>query len=347
MRILHNLASLDAYNAYSKNLVDENRSMSKISSGYAVSKASDNPNAISQSEKMRVQIAGLNIAARNVQDGVSMMQNLDGGLDGITSMIQRIKELTVQGLNGTNDSDSVEAVNMEISQTSKGIDDMANNTEFNGLKLLVNSDVTDNNNPKTMSMPVGANTGESINIPMYNLVGVGTQFHPLLADGTVDNSKYFKINFSQINLRAADVKSTDGKFTVSGLNMQNIEVYNSDGSFSGNISAQDAADAIQKNDQSGQKTFSPLQLADNALDTVLSIRDKYGAISNRFESSYDNLNAISDKIQGAESSIRDVDIAKEMGNFSKSNILVQAGIAILAQTNRFPQDILKILENVR
>lgn len=347
MRILHNLASLDAYNAYSKNLVDENKSMGKISSGYEVSKASDNPNAISQSEKMRVQIAGLNIAARNVQDGVSMMQNLDGGLDGITSMIQRIRELTVQGLNGTNDRDSIKAINMEINQSSQGIDDMANNTEFNGLKLLVNSNVTDNSNPKTISMPVGANTGESINIPMYNLAGVGTQFHPLLADGTVDKSRYFKINLSQIDLSAADVKSTDGKFTISGLNLQSVQVYNSDGSFNSNISPQNAADAIQKNDQSGKNSFSALQLTDNALNTVLSIRSGYGAISNRFESSFDNLNAISEKIQGAESNIRDVDIAKEMASFSKDNILAQAGIAILAQTNRFPQDILKILENVR
>lgn len=347
MRILHNLASLSAYKSYTKNLSDESISMGKISSGYEISKASDNPNGLSKSEKMKVQIAGLNMAAQNVQDGVSMMQTMDGGLGGITDLIQRIRELTVEANNGTNTGNDINDINAEISQLSDGVNDIVNNTEFNGKKLLSNTSVTDNSNPKIIGMQSGANSGDSINIPMYNLAGVGTQFHPLKSDGTVDYSKYFNVNLSQIDLNTGSIKSTDGSFTVSGLNLQNIQVYNSDGSYSNNLTSQQAADAIEKNVGSSSSAFSALNLEDNAINTVISVRGTYGAISNRFQSSYDDLNAISDKIQGAESGIQDVDIAKEIMNYSKDNVLVQAGEAIMAQTNKFPQEVLSILENVK
>jgi flagellin len=86
---------------------------------------------------------------------------------------------------------------------------------------------------------------------------------------------------------------------------------------------------------------------DKAIDKVLSVSSKYGALENRFESTFDNLNEIGDKMQSAESSIRDVDIAEEMIEFAKNNILIEAGNALMAQTNRFPQDILRLLENMK
>ena len=90
-----------------------------------------------------------------------------------------------------------------------------------------------------------------------------------------------------------------------------------------------------------------LELVDNALDNIISARSKFGALENRFESSYNSTIEISDKIQSAESGIRDTDIAEEMMEYSKYNILVEAGNAMMAQSNKLPQDALRILENVR
>jgi flagellin len=88
-------------------------------------------------------------------------------------------------------------------------------------------------------------------------------------------------------------------------------------------------------------------MIDSATDTVVSIRSQYGAVENRFESSYESLNEIGDKLQGAESVIRDADVADEMMEVSRDNVLLEAGNAIMAQTNRLPQDVLRILENMR
>jgi flagellin len=90
-----------------------------------------------------------------------------------------------------------------------------------------------------------------------------------------------------------------------------------------------------------------LDAANYALDTVINIRSKYGALENRFESSYDDLQDISDRTIGAESSVSDADIAEEIMNYSKEDIIVQASNAMIAQANKLPQDILSILNNIK
>jgi flagellin len=90
-----------------------------------------------------------------------------------------------------------------------------------------------------------------------------------------------------------------------------------------------------------------IKVINGVIHNVLSINSKYGALENRLDSSFNNLNEISDRMEGADSSLRDADIAEEMMEFSKDNILAEAGTALMAQTNKLPQDILRILENMR
>lgn len=290
MRLYHNLASLNVYREQNKVLTKQSQALGRISSGYKVNNAKENPNIVSQSERFRMQIRGVQMAARNVQDGSSMLQTAEGGLDSITGMLQRVRELVVQGGNGANTNEDKATIQNEISQLMEGIDGIARTTEFNGVKLLYNEDVTDNTKPGNLFMPSGANTGEKIEIPYFNLaVKSGTL---TMADGTVRD-------FSKLDISA------------------------------------------------GTSVDDALGMIDSALNTVISVRSQYGAIENRFESSYESLNEIGDKLQGAESTIRDADVAEEMMEYSKDNILVEAGNAILAQTNRLPQDVLRVLENMR
>jgi flagellin len=275
MRVSKNIASLNIYRSYSENLAKQSGALGRISSGIKINSSKDNPNAIAQSERLRIQIRGLQMAARNTQDGVSMLQTAEGGLEGITQSLQRVRELLVQAGGATTTGDK-ETIQKEINQMLAGAEDMANNTEFNGVKLLVNKD---NLEPKVIESSTGANVGEVIEIPRYNL-------------------------------------------TTKGLNLNN-----------GNVDV--------------DKIGASLENIDKALDVIISARSKYGALENRFESNYNSTIAIEDKVQSAESGIRDTDMAEEMMEYAKYNILVEAGTAMMVQTNKFPQDILRVLENVR
>ena len=275
MRVSKNIASLNIYRSYSENLVKQSGALGRISSGIKINSSKDNPNAMAQSERLRMQIRGLQMAARNTQDGVSMLQTAEGGLEGITQSLQRVRELLVQAGGVTTPGDK-ETIQKEINQMLDGAEDMANNTEFNGVRLLVNKD---NMEPKVIESSTGANVGEVIEIPRYNL-------------------------------------------TTEGLNLNN-----------GNVDVNNIGTSIES--------------IDKALDVIISARSKYGALENRFESNYNSTIAIADKVQSAESGIRDTDMAEEMMEYAKYNILTEAGNAMMAQTNKFPQDILRVLENVR
>lgn len=291
MRLNHNLASLNIYREHIKVLGNQSKALDRISSGNKINSAKDNPNAIASSERMRMQIRGLQMAQRNAQDGVSMLQTADGGLDSITNMLQRIRQLTVQAGSGANTPSDIENIQTEINEMIEGVDSIAANTEFNGVHVLNPegdpSVAYDNNVPsKKLIMPIGANVGEEVEIPLYDV--------------------------SSNNL-------TDGTNSLSEL----------------------------KAGLEGLGVDKALSIIDGAIDTVLSVRSKYGALSNRFESTYDKVAEIHDTITGAESQIRDADVAEEMMEFAKNNVLIDAGHAMMVQSNKFPQDVLRILENVK
>lgn len=297
MRLSHNLASLSIYREHTKVLANQGRALDRISSGNKINSAKDNPNAIASSERMRMQIRGLQVAQRNAQDGISMLQTADGGLDSITNMLQRIRQLAIQAGNGANTPGDIENIQMEINEMIEGIDSIAVNTEFNGVPVLNpegDPAVTyDNNAPsKKLVMPIGANVGEDVEIPLYDVSSNN------LTDGT--NS------LSQLNTNA---NPGDG---LGGLGIDKA-----------------------------------IDIIDKAIDTTLEVRGKYGALSNRFESTYNKVSEIHDTITGAESQIRDADIAEEMMEFAKNNLLIDAGHAMMVQSNKFPQDVLRILENVK
>ncbi|MHC6179366.1 flagellin N-terminal helical domain-containing protein [Clostridium sp. JNZ X4-2] len=283
MRISYNMPALTMNLLQSQALNRQSGDSLRISSGYKLNSAKDNPSAMVQSQNIKLQIGGLQSAARNVQDGVSMLQTAEGGLQEITSMIQRIRQLTLQAGSGTTTESDRNVIQNEIDQMLDGISTMADQTEFNGLKLLgqVSPD-------KTLSMPIGANAGESADIPQLDLTNGA---HSAISD-------------------LYSIKSGNGKDILNG---------NTD----------DALDAIDK-----------------TLNKIVSFRSKYGALENRFETNYYNIQDLTNQMADADSNLSDADIAEEITNYSKENIIVQASNAMIAQANKLPQDVLKILENV-
>lgn len=280
MRLYHNTMSLNVFRNYSKSLVVQSKSLDKISSGYKINGASDNPVKIAQSENMRMQIRGMQMAQKNVQDSVSMIQTAEGSLDSMRNYLNRIRELAVQGGNGSYSPEEKNAINEEVKKLIDGFDNSYEIADTNNVKLL-NADASAGN----LSVVCGANRGEKVDIPVFNL-------------------KSDKLGLDDPNSK-----------------LKNIDI-NGD---------------VSKN----------LEIIDKAIDTVINASTRYGAICNRLESTLNTLGENALTTEKAESGIRDADIAEEMIEFSRGGLLKDAGIAMMAQTNNFPKDILRILERVK
>lgn len=136
MRIQHNIASLNTHRNLSFNNTQTNKTLEKLSSGYKINRSADDAAGLAISEKMRAQIRGLNMASKNAQDGISLIQTAEGALNEVHSMLQRMSELAVQASNDTNTNEDRQALQKEIAQIISEVDKVANTTEFNTLKLL-------------------------------------------------------------------------------------------------------------------------------------------------------------------------------------------------------------------
>lgn len=285
MRLNQNMQSLNVYRNYKKSLTLNASALNKISTGSKINSAKDNPNKLGVSEGLRLQIRSLQMAERNIQDGVSMMQSTDGSLSSISESLLRIKELTVQA-NGVTDDTDLKVIQTEIDQLKEQIDQTADTSEFNGVKLLNSDRVTNNNYPKALKHTVGANIKEEIDIPIFNLTT------DVLGDREGNTLKDFNIT--------------------------------------------DKA-----------KLEDNMKVIESSIATVNSVRSRYGAIQNRMETSATNLSATSLNLEKAESRIRDTDIALEMSEYARTSILQETSIALMQQTNNFPKDILRVLENMK
>jgi len=271
------MSAMRIFNSYTKNLVAQSKAYGSISSGNKIQTYRDDPNAKAKSDKLKLEIRGLQMATRNIQDSVSLMQTMDGGMQSISESLQRARELMVQAGGATTPEDRA-VIQKEIDQNLEHITYTANNTEMNGVKLLA-----DKNNPgDTVDLLIGATSDYVTKLPTYNLTSTG------------------------------------------------LGLVNADGS--NKISVENMNDGLER--------------LDDAIDKLNSGRGKYGALSNRMESTADYTSEIVGKVEGAEGEITGTDIALEMVEYAKNSILVESGMAMMAQSNEFPQDILQILSNV-
>ena len=162
MIINHNMMSMNAQRSLGVNSSGLGKSIEKLSTGQRVNRAADDAAGLTISEKMRTQVRGLTQASRNAQDGISAVQTAEGALDEVHSMLQRMRELTVQAGNDTNQAEDRKAIQAEIKQLSNEIEDISTKTEFNKQKLLDGS-FTDK------SLQVGANQGQTLGISIESM----------------------------------------------------------------------------------------------------------------------------------------------------------------------------------
>jgi flagellin len=264
------------------------KAMEKLSSGLRINRAGDDAAGLSISEKMRAQIRGLDQGARNAQDGISLIQTAEGGLNETHAILQRMRELAVQAANDTNQTKDREAIMTEINEYVDEIDHIAKSTTFNGQNLL--------NATGSLTLQIGP--------------------------GTTNDSLALNLNSFSASSRALGI----GTLTVSSTLIDGSIGALTVGSIGSNSGAKSVITSI-----------------DSAIEKVSTARAKLGAIQNRLEHTITNLNTMSENLTASESRIRDVDMAKEIMNFSKNNILNQAAQAMLAQANQQPQGVLQLL----
>ena len=273
MRINNNIAAMNTHRQYGVNNGQISKATEKLSSGYRINRAGDDAAGLAISEKMRAQIRGLQMASKNSQDAISLVQTAEGALQETHNILQRMRELAVQSASDSNE-DTIDraALQAEFSQLIEEIDDTAEKTKYNDM-ALINGDFSNSN---AFYVQTGANAGDSLAI------------------------------------------------TIGAMDSTALEINSS------SVAGRDEAS-------------SAITSVNNAINTVSTQRAKLGALQNRLQHKINNLDTSAENLSAAESRIRDIDMAKEMTNYTRWNILSQASTAMLAQANQAPQGVLQLL----
>ncbi len=287
------------------------RNIEHLSTGYRINRAADDAAGLSIANKLTTQVKGLEKAMQNASDGISLIQTAEGGLGIIQENLQRIRELVIQGVNGTNGTSEKDALQREINERVKIIDDIAQATKFNGISLLYShsassSDITlqtgyANGETTTIALRSGQTTNQGIDIDITEVVGSSDdQGH--LIEGASAN---FALDRIQIN--GASVNSYSY-----ATNTTNV--------------AASVADV------------------DTMIDNISRMRSYLGAMQNSLESKIDYLDTAKENAMASRSRIQDVDVAKESSILAKNQILQQTASTMLAQANAQPQIALQLIQ---
>ena len=230
MRINHNISALKANNSLGKTTNALDKSLERLSSGYRINRAADDAAGMAISQKMRTQIAGLDQASRNASDGISVIQTAEGALQEVSSMLQRMRELSVQAANGTNTNDDRAAIQREINQLNEEIDRISDATEFN-TKTLLNGNIdcqsySSNNSVKLISVSDSVdNTNYSITVTQDARQAVLAGFQIGSADEEIDVSGVLNINGTEIHVSVGDTMGEVYERIRTACDSMNIQAF--------------------------------------------------------------------------------------------------------------------------
>ena len=325
MRINNNIPALNTHRMLSMNTNSLQKTLEKLSSGKRINRAADDAAGLAISQKMDAQIRGLRQASRNGLDGISLIQTAEGALNEVHAMLQRMRELSVQGANGIyadggdGEGGDLNAIANEMKELTEQIDKIGKETTFNGIYLLrgeledekEGSGGTVDLEKEMLRLHIGANEDEFIEIDME------------------------KINITVVK------KSADPNDDPKGLDILNGIIEN-DKDQSGNTI--DGKFKVKDDELKSEDFNSAIKVYDDAVKTVASHRSTLGAYQNRLEHTIKNLDNTAENLTAAKSRIEDTDMAIEMSEFVKLSILQQAGTSMLSQANQLPQTVLQLLQ---
>jgi flagellin len=294
------------------------KNLERLSSGLRINRAADDAAGLAISERFRTQINGLKQASKNIQDSISLIQTAEGGIETISDQLQRLRTLAVQAANDTLTTGDRALIQLEFNQILTEIDRQVSTVNFNTKVLLDGSfsSVKSTGTPVSLVMQVGANKSERIAFHIFTTTTAGLGIGRI---GTMGGLKVTASASASVTLISNIIANA---FRTGNATSQNES--------QGVVSRAGAESAIA--------------LISAAITKVNGLRAELGALQNRMERTYNFVQIQMENQSAAESRIRDLDFAEEIVNFTKHQILQQAGTSALAQANVAPQSVLQLLQ---
>ncbi len=335
--------NLEALNA-SRNLNGtENmlsQAMQRLSSGLKINSAADDVAGYAISQSLQSQVNGLNQAGENIQDAVAMAQTAQGALNDVNQMLQRVRELGVQYSNGTTSEEDQKAIISEVSQLTDEIKRVGETTSFNG-KNLLNAD-------EEIKFQVGANDGESIGVTtvkVYSAIEeeldpttLGERLLNGLGEAEKEEVEEFK---EEIKTEEEAITTIQEEIKAGGLTEAEVKEKKEEIAELKEKVTEIAGEITKLNTEHPPTGLKEL---DEAIATVSGLAGEFGAVQDRIQFTQSNLEVYSQNLTSAVSALVDVNMATEMTNFTKDQVLQQAGVAILSQANALPDAALHLIE---
>jgi flagellin len=357
-----NVGSLNAQRSLAASGAELKTAMERLSSGSKINSASDDAAGFAIAERMTAQIRGLNMAAKNAGDGLSMLSAIENATNDVTDMLQRMRELAVQAVNDTNTQQDREYLQGEVSALIAEIDRVATQTQYNGQAMLdgsmsgkiqVGTEAgqtvsfsiagisTDSLAVSVETITLGSKVGENwvsetVGSP-YLFGEEATVFHENVKNG--DTVVIGGSEFEVFNVQYSSHGGGDGSIPLARFNVDasqsELAALNDEISI---VQTSSIADLDLVNDASGA-----LASISSAIEQVAGDRAEYGALQNRLEYTVSNLMNVSEFTTAARSRIADADFAAESARLAKAQVLQQSGTAMLAQANASSQLALSLI----
>lgn len=370
-----NVSAMTAQRYLNSATSDVNQSMERLSSGSKINSAKDDAAGLQISNRLNTQTRGLDVAVRNANDGISMMQTAEGAMKETSNILSRVRDLALQSSNGSNTDADRGAIQQEVTALSDEMNRIAETTSFGGTRLL-------NGSFGTKSFQVGADSGEAVMLTLNNLradeSNMGGQSFTakegVAAGWTAGKDANMTISFTDkageeqsvsINAKAGDdieevatyINGQTDKVSASVGEDGKLQVFAAKGTIEGEIEFSGAlanetgmSDAVQAQKTVGNIDVTSvagsqdaIAVVDAAMKFVDSHRSELGAAQNRMGHTINNLDNINENVSSAKSQIKDVDFAKETTEMTKAQILQQASSSILAQAKQAPNAALGLL----
>ena len=323
-----NVSATIATNALIKNERAMSTAMERLSTGMRINSAKDDAAGLAISSRMRAMVSGLEMASKNANDAISMLEVAEGATLEISNMLIRMRELAVQSASGTYSDTDRDALDLEFGALMSEIDRIAKNTTWNTMSILNGgNDLYDATATKTsLDIQLGPNSSQTMTIELKSWVpSVTVDAEALNADG-YDHAN----GQSQADSALADGQDHAGNSLANSAYGDAI-LYWGTGPAAINI------------DKVNNATFAITQL-DKAILGVSTERAKYGAYMSRLEHSSDNLLNVAQNTDQSRSRIEDADYAVETSELARTQIIAQAATAMLAQANQAKQGVLQLLK---
>ncbi|MDH5902246.1 MULTISPECIES: flagellin [Vibrio] len=351
-----------------------NQSLERLASGSRINSAKDDAAGLQISNRLEAQMSGIDVAVRNANDGISIMQTAEGAMNETTNIMQRMRDLSLQASNGSNSQSERTAIQEEVTALNDELNRIAETTSFGGKKLL-------NGSFGSSSFQIGGSSGEAVQIGLKNMrtddINMGGFSY--VANGMASDSWAVKSNQNDMTMSFTDRFGQPQELTINakeGDDIEELATYingqtdlvsasvNDEGqlqiymsgedtagtiSFSGSLASElsmsagyyESVDDINVTDVGGAQRA--VSILDTAMKYVDSHRSELGAMQNRFDHAINNLENVHENLATSNSRIKDTDYAKETTQMLKQQILQQVSTTILAQAKQAPNLALTLL----